>query len=49
MSQIFYVHPQTPQNRLMNQAVEILNNNGVILYPTESGYAIGCLMVINVG
>ena len=44
MSQIFYVHPQTPQNRLMNQAVEILNNNGVILYPTESGYAIGCLM-----
>jgi len=44
MSQIFYVHPQTPQNRLINQAVKILKNNGVILYPTDSGYAIGCVM-----
>lgn len=44
MSQFFYVHPETPQVRLMKQAVEILKQNGVVIYPTESGYAIGCLM-----
>lgn len=44
MSQFFYVHPETPQVRLMKQAVDILKQNGVVIYPTESGYAIGCLM-----
>jgi tRNA threonylcarbamoyl adenosine modification protein (Sua5/YciO/YrdC/YwlC family) len=42
MSQFFYVHPDTPQIRLMKQAVEILKNGGVIIYPTDSGYALGC-------
>lgn len=42
MSQFFYVHPETPQKRLMKQAVEIINKGGVIVYPTDSGYAIGC-------
>jgi tRNA threonylcarbamoyl adenosine modification protein (Sua5/YciO/YrdC/YwlC family) len=42
MSQFFYVHPDTPQIRLMKQAVEILKDGGVIIYPTDSGYALGC-------
>jgi len=42
MSQFFYVHPDNPQGRLMQQAVAILNRGGVIVYPTDSGYALGC-------
>ncbi len=42
MSQFFQMHPETPQKRLVNQAVEILNKGGVIVYPTDSGYALGC-------
>ncbi|ELR67463.1 YciO family [Photobacterium marinum] len=42
MSQFFYVHPETPQTRLINQAVAIIRNGGVIVYPTDSGYALGC-------
>lgn len=44
MSQFFYVHPENPQVRLMKQAVEILKSGGVIIYPTDSGYALGCTM-----
>jgi tRNA threonylcarbamoyl adenosine modification protein (Sua5/YciO/YrdC/YwlC family) len=44
MSQFFYVHPDTPQVRLMKQSVEIIKKGGVIIYPTDSGYALGCLM-----
>lgn len=44
MSQFFYVHPENPQARLINQAVEILRKGGVIVYPTDSGYALGCLV-----
>ncbi|MGF1698937.1 threonylcarbamoyl-AMP synthase [Photobacterium makurazakiensis] len=42
MSQYFYVHPETPQARLINQAVAIIRDGGVIVYPTDSGYALGC-------
>jgi len=42
MSQFFYVHPDNPQGRLMKQAVEIIRQGGVIVYPTDSGYALGC-------
>lgn len=42
MSQFFYIHPENPQARLINQAVEIIKNGGVIIYPTDSGYALGC-------
>ncbi|WP_427835367.1 L-threonylcarbamoyladenylate synthase [Actinobacillus pleuropneumoniae] len=42
MSQFFYIHPDNPQARLINQAVEIIKNGGVIIYPTDSGYALGC-------
>lgn len=44
MSQFFYVHPENPQARLINQTVEILRKGGVIVYPTDSGYALGCLV-----
>lgn len=38
------VHPENPQERLLLQVVDILNKGGVIAYPTESGYALGCLL-----
>jgi len=44
MSQFFYVHPDNPQVRLIKQACEIVLAGGVIVYPTDSGYAIGCQM-----
>lgn len=39
MSQFFYIHPDNPQQRLINQAVDIVLKGGVIVYPTDSGYA----------
>ncbi len=42
MSQFFQIHPDNPQQRLIDQAVEIINSGGVIVYPTDSGYALGC-------
>ncbi|MFT6902512.1 MAG: tRNA threonylcarbamoyl adenosine modification protein (Sua5/YciO/YrdC/YwlC family) [Colwellia sp.] len=42
MSQFFYVHPDNPQGRLMKQAAVIIQQGGVIVYPTDSGYALGC-------
>jgi len=44
MSQFFYVHPENPQVRLMKQAAEIINKGGVIIFPTDSGYALGCAL-----
>ncbi|MBL4816280.1 L-threonylcarbamoyladenylate synthase [Shewanella sp.] len=44
MSQFFYVHEENPQPRLINQAVNALKNGGVIVYPTDSGYALGCML-----
>ena len=42
MSQFFQIHPETPQLRLIKQAVEIIRKGGVIAYPTDSAYALGC-------
>ena len=42
MSQYFVIHPDNPQPRLIRQAVEILQQGGVIAYPTDSCYALGC-------
>ncbi|WJG10851.1 L-threonylcarbamoyladenylate synthase [Aliiglaciecola sp. LCG003] len=44
MSQYFYIHPDNPQQRLLRQACEIIRSGGVVVYPTDSGYAIGCQM-----
>lgn len=42
MSQFFVIHPDNPQQRLISQAVEIINGGGVVVYPTDCAYAIGC-------
>ena len=42
MSQFFQVHPDNPQVRLIRQAAEIIRQGGVVIYPTDSSYAIGC-------
>lgn len=42
MSQFFQIHPDNPQQRLIQQAVEILHKGGVIIYPTDCAYALGC-------
>jgi tRNA threonylcarbamoyl adenosine modification protein (Sua5/YciO/YrdC/YwlC family) len=42
MSQFFQIHPDNPQPRLIRQAVEILRQGGVIAYPSDSAYALGC-------
>ncbi len=42
MAQYFTVHPVDPQPRLIRQAAVILRNGGVIAYPTDSSYALGC-------
>jgi tRNA threonylcarbamoyl adenosine modification protein (Sua5/YciO/YrdC/YwlC family) len=44
VSQFFQVHPENPQPRLIKQAVEIVRAGGVIVYPTDSSYALGCLI-----
>lgn len=42
MTQFFAIHPESPQVRLIRQAVEIVRRGGVIAYPTDSAYALGC-------
>ena len=42
MGQFFEIHPDNPQRRLIAQAVEVLQKGGVIAYPTDSAYALGC-------
>ncbi|MFK7159628.1 L-threonylcarbamoyladenylate synthase [Marinospirillum sp. MEB164] len=42
MSQFFEIHPDNPQQRLIQQAVDILRSGGVLAYPTDSAYALGC-------
>ena len=42
MAQYFSVHPDNPQPRLIRHAVEIIRKGGVIAYPTDSCYALGC-------
>lgn len=42
MSEYLSIHPVNPQGRLITRAVETLNAGGVIVYPTDSTYALGC-------
>jgi tRNA threonylcarbamoyl adenosine modification protein (Sua5/YciO/YrdC/YwlC family) len=44
MALLLSVHPKNPQARLIARAVEILRADGVIVYPTDSCYALGCLI-----
>ncbi|MEN8218288.1 MAG: L-threonylcarbamoyladenylate synthase [Pseudomonadota bacterium] len=42
MSKFFTIHPNNPQKRLINQVVEIIRGGGLMVYPTDSCYALGC-------
>jgi tRNA threonylcarbamoyl adenosine modification protein (Sua5/YciO/YrdC/YwlC family) len=42
MTEILYIHPETPQPRLIRQAVDVIRNGGLIAYPTDTTYALGC-------
>ena len=42
MAQYFKIHNENPQARLVSQSVSILRQGGVIVYPTDSSYALGC-------
>lgn len=44
MAQYFSIHPDNPQSRLIQQAAEIFRNGGVVAYPTDSSYALGCVI-----
>ena len=42
MAQYFHIHPVNPQLRLVKQAADILREGGLVAYPTDSSYALGC-------
>jgi tRNA threonylcarbamoyl adenosine modification protein (Sua5/YciO/YrdC/YwlC family) len=42
VSQFYQIHPENPQARLIRNAVDIIHNGGVVVYPTDSAYALGC-------
>ena len=44
MSLVLNIHPENPQSRLINQVIDILDRGGIIAYPTDSGYALGCAL-----
>lgn len=45
MSEILHVHPVDPQPRLLKRAAETIQRDGLIVYPTDSSYALGCRAV----
>ena len=44
MARLFDVHPDNPQARAINQVVDVLRAGGLIVYPTDSGFALGCTL-----
>ena len=44
MSLVLNIHPQNPQSRLIKKVIDVLDRGGVIAYPTDSGYALGCAL-----
>ena len=42
MTKFIQIHPENPQDRLIKQVVDKVRAGGVIVYPTDSGYALGC-------
>lgn len=42
MSQFYQIHPDNPQARLIRSAADIIREGGVVVYPTDSAYALGC-------
>ena len=44
MSKVLSIHPENPQYRLIKEVVDLLENGGIVAYPTDSGYALGCAL-----
>ena len=44
MSLVLNIHPENPQSRLIKQVIDALDKGGIIAYPTDSGYALGCAL-----
>jgi tRNA threonylcarbamoyl adenosine modification protein (Sua5/YciO/YrdC/YwlC family) len=44
MALLIPIHPQNPQLRLVRQALAAMHDGGVVVYPTDSSYALGCLI-----
>jgi tRNA threonylcarbamoyl adenosine modification protein (Sua5/YciO/YrdC/YwlC family) len=44
MAKYFDIHPENPQRRAIGQVVDIVRNDGLIVYPTDSCFALGCQM-----
>src|ERR1700731_3860148 len=42
MTELLTIHPVNPQPRLIRQVVKVLHEGGVVVYPTDSAYALGC-------
>jgi tRNA threonylcarbamoyl adenosine modification protein (Sua5/YciO/YrdC/YwlC family) len=42
MAQLFAIHPTHPQSRLVRRAADIVRHGGLVAYPTDSCYALGC-------
>ncbi|HQR81238.1 MAG TPA: Sua5/YciO/YrdC/YwlC family protein, partial [Actinomycetota bacterium] len=42
MARFFDVHPENPQQRLIDQVVAMIQQDALVAYPTDSGYALGC-------
>ena len=42
MAQFFRIHPDNPQPRLIKQAVQIINDGGIVALPTDSSYVLAC-------
>ena len=44
MSLVINIHSKNPQSRLIKQVIDVLDRGGIIAYPTDSGYALGCAL-----
>ena len=44
MSLVLNIHPENPQSRLIKQVIDVLDRGGILAYPTDSGYALGCAL-----
>lgn len=48
-AKVYELHPENPQVRLLHQIVDVLREGGIMAYPTDSGYALGCALANGTG
>lgn len=48
-AKVYELHPENPQVRFLHQIVDVLRDGGIIAYPTDSGYALGCALANGTG